>query len=151
MEMKDVFGTDAKKEIEGVWFPIAEGGHVKVARADNPEYSRVFRVKTVLKRQALAAKVLPDGEAEDLLNEVLSETILIDWKGITLDGVDVPYTSKVGKKYLAKYTLFRSFVVDCSEDIKVFKEDDDEATAGNSAAPLNGASSTERTKSSTKA
>ena len=45
----DVFATDEKLELEGIWKELGAGAAIKVARADNPKYKeKLDTIKRIL-------------------------------------------------------------------------------------------------------
>lgn len=78
---------DEKKEVEGVWFPIARGVYAKVARAQNPNFRRVLRRKY----KAVRASLEQDDDtahdlSDELMQEVYAQTIFKDLKVEEVDG-----------------------------------------------------------------
>jgi len=131
MDVFKTFAVDKKKEVEGVWFDVAEGGRVKIARINNQAYRDAFRRRTVAAEQAVRLKVLDEASAERVLIDTLAEAILVDWEGFTAEGEEFPYTFENAQTLLTELTVFRDFVVTCSDQLNAFKLYSDETSEGN--------------------
>jgi hypothetical protein len=123
---------DEKKEVEGVWFPIARGVMVKVARAQNPNFRRVLRRKY----KAVRASLEQDDDtahdlSDELMQEVYAQTVLKDMKleevngklpEVKIDGV--PYQNGTFDQTMAakllKNELFRNKIKGYAEDQNAF-------------------------------
>lgn len=138
------FGIDQEKATGGVWFPVADG-HVLIARMNNPNFKKILRKKTELFQVRMAKSNLTDEENETILNEVMAEAIVLDWKNFTDGGKKVPYSSGAALKLLTKYEEFRSFVAENSQRMDVFKTQSDQSTEKNLLKPLSGKQSGEST------
>jgi hypothetical protein len=114
--------VDAAKIEAGDWvgdltelFPGLEGVRLKVRGSGNADYRRLQAKKL---RKVAAARLGPDKEQEAALqvtNELLAETILLDWDGILQeDGVTpLAYTKELSAQLLAdpEMRIFREAVI----------------------------------------
>lgn len=119
---------DDAKETEGVWFPLARGVKVRVARIQNPNFRRVLRRKYKAVRASLEQDDDTAAELSDeLMQEVYAQTILKDLKVedgavVNIDGV--PYANgtfdqKIALKLLSN-ELFRNKIKAYAEDQNEF-------------------------------
>jgi hypothetical protein len=132
MDLKKVFGTSAKLEVEGVVVDLGDGGWVKVARAGNPENRKMLKRLIAPHKAALRSDRLPDDVLEKLTIKAMSETILLDWGGLEDEGKPLPaYTKEQGVAYLTKYKDFRDQIAVFSADLALYQEASTEAAAGN--------------------
>ena len=104
--------ADPQKENEGVWVEYQDGGSIKLARAGTPEFNRVLenRMKPHLRKQR--AGTLPSAVETKINCQVLADTVLLDWKGMTLDGKKLEYSKEAAFELLMRHIDFRNDVVD---------------------------------------
>jgi len=138
MDIKKTFATDKEAEKGGVWFEIGEGGHVKIARLNNPIYRANFRKKIEPYRQAVEMGTMDDDSADKILIQVLAETIVVDWKGLTDEGENVPFTRDKAIELMTEYPDFRNFIVRNAENMNNFRLSMMEVDMGNLPAPSSG-------------
>lgn len=133
MDLRQNFGTDPTKSVEGVWHEVGKGVRVKVARLSNPKAvamrDRLLKPYAKLSRKGK----LPDDVIEDVARKVMAEHVLVDWEGIELDGEPLPYSKENVIKVLADESLadFYDFVAELANDADSYREELDEAAAGN--------------------
>ena len=102
MDIFYAYATDPVAESSGRTFPLSKDSEIKVARTGNPAYLKALRQRmqdsqidtedTSEANEALVTK---------LINETLSETILLGWKGLKFKGEDLPYSREAALKLLA--------------------------------------------------
>ncbi len=127
-DVRKLFGTDAKKEQEGVWHDLGDGIRVRIARIGNPNYQKRFQAISKPHRRAIRRGTLNEEIAEQLLVQCLSETIVLDWEGIELDDVTVPYSTENAIKILTDYKDLREYINDIANEMEGYREaDNDEA------------------------
>jgi hypothetical protein len=121
------FRTDEESETDGVWVTLDSSSRIKVARQGNPNYRALFQKRLAPYRSAVRQGTLDEETAETLLCEVMAETILLDWEGIEEGGTVVAYSKKEAVRWLSSYKDFKELVTSISEEMEVFRlqEDDD--------------------------
>lgn len=135
MDLK-TFRTDKEKEHDGTWVDLGDGvARLKIARMNNTRYREAQQRKLQRYKMAARSKVVPDDVWEGILNELIAETILVDWEGITMDGDSYPYSIDHAKQALTDLKDFREMVLGFADDIANFKEELDQATEKNSVRP----------------
>lgn len=132
MDIKKEFGTDSKKEVEGVWEDFGDGLEVKIARIGNPIYQKAFQKISKPHKKAIRRGTLRDEKAEELLIEAMAKAIVLDWKGLEEDGKEVPYNHNNCVKILTEYKDFREQVSEFATEIEAFRCDEDEEAEKNS-------------------
>ena len=132
MDLAKTFRVDETKELDGVWVALGEGAEVKIAKAMNPRFKDLIRAEMGRYKQAIQAQTLDDETAERVLISVMARTILLDWRGITEEGEEIPYTPEKAEEYLTNYVDFRDFVTRNSEDQTHFRAKVRAVTVGNS-------------------
>lgn len=104
------FDTDTKKENEGVWEPLGPGARVLVARLGNKAYNEAFKNIPHGVRLQMEAGMIDDEHAEELICNLLSQTVLLNWEGVGEDGKELPYSPENAQKMLLKHKNFRNFI-----------------------------------------
>jgi len=128
-DVKKLFGTDSTKEQEGVWYDIAEGLRMKIARIGNPLYQKRFQALIKPYRRSVRRGTLSDDVAEKLLVQCLSETIVLDWEGVEDEGVEILYSKDAAVTLLTKYPELRNYINDIANELEGFQEElNEEAT-----------------------
>jgi len=122
-DVKKLFGTDSTKEQEGVWYDIAEGLRMKIARIGNPLYQKRFQALSKPYRRSIRRGTLSDDVAEKLLVQCLSETIVLDWEGVEDEGMEIPYSKDAAVTLLTKYPELRNYINDIANELEGFQEE----------------------------
>ena len=130
-DVKKLFGTDAAKEKEGVWYDLADGLRMRIARVGNPNYQKTFQKLSKPHRRAIRRGTLPDEVAEKLLIQCMSETIVLDWSGVEDEGVVIPYSKEAVVTVLTKYPELRNYINDIANELEAFQEELDEEAVEN--------------------
>ena len=120
MDLLKEIGVDADAEKNGRWVSIfGDQVQVKVARFGNPNYVKLY--KQIIDRDQLTQKLredkLTDEEHENLILELYSQTILLDWKNIEMDGKEFVYSKENCRKLLGDNRLreFRAKILEESQ------------------------------------
>lgn len=136
MDLFKTFKTDKSKEQDGVWFPLDEQSKLRIARLNNPRYQAAIQKKGNRYKLSAKVKAIPEDVWEGLMNEVIAETILVDWDGITDHGEPLPYSVENATRMLSEYPDFRNTIVlAIAGEMDNFKEELDEGTEKNSVRP----------------
>lgn len=135
VDLMKEFGSDADKEVEGVWHDVDWGDtkfSLKVAALGNPDYKLFVRKESLKKRYTMRSTNEKSIQALDSLHVVaLAKTVLKDWKGINVDGLeDAPYSVQLGEQVL-KLDRFRELVEELAGDFSAYQTDIDEAEEKN--------------------
>lgn len=120
MDIIATFTTDEKLEAEGKWFPLSKTAKVLVARSGNDKYMSVLRQKMKEAQIDLSAGEEAEKLAEDVLIDVMAETLLLGWEGITQDGKAVPYSREQARTYL-RIKDFRKKIAGFSDNFEAFR------------------------------
>lgn len=132
------FKTDEKKEIEGSWEEMGDGGSVLVARAGNKNYADEFRKIPKGIRRMIEAGNLASNAMDEVICKLLAKTVLLDWKGIEDEGKEIKHSIETAAIMLMKYPEFREFVWELANDLQRFHDDSVEADSKNSKAASGG-------------
>lgn len=124
------FETDERASNEGVWVPIGGGAELKVARSNNDaavEY-RDARMKPYRRQQQ--AGIMDDAVEEEIIRDTIARHVLLDWRGMTDDGEEVPYSREEAEERL-KNDDFLVFVAGIAADRENFREQNLSDAEGN--------------------
>lgn len=132
MDLKKEFATNKQYEQEGVWTDIGNGCSIKIARVGNEHYTALFRKLSKPYQNQIRRGTLPNDKAEDLLIQVMAESIVLDWKGLEEDGKPVKYSRETCARILKEYKDFRELVSDLSNSLELFKAEMDAEAEKNS-------------------
>lgn len=131
MDIFNTYVTDEAAEVEGRWFPLDKKTKVLVASTGSTKY------KKALSKRIKADHVdLKDSSEENekfvssLIVEVMADTILLDWKGMTFKGEELPYTKANAIKALT-VKGFRDRINSIATELESFlvKEEEEQGNA----------------------
>ncbi|UUX51806.1 hypothetical protein NUH88_08905 [Nisaea acidiphila] len=129
------FKSDREAEDDGVWVALdgSENASVKLARIGNRRYRDAMQRRMKPFRRALRAGTLEEATAERITAEVLAETVLLDWRDLTLDGRALTYSPERALSLLLDPALrdFRDLIVEMASDIELYRQQDQEAAEKN--------------------
>ena len=134
--IKSAYGTDVTAEIEGVWFKSSfiDGFEMKIARAGNKVNEKLMRkLYKPYTKQLRAGRDLPDDVSDELSNELLVETILINWRGFPSQDGDIPYSKEAAYEILKDNSLkeLKKEIEEFSSDFARYQSAEDEELQGN--------------------
>ena len=123
---------DAKKSVEGVWFDYGtDGAKLLIARAGNRDYNAAFErtLKQYEKKKRPGQFDFPPGEMRKISGRLTAEHILKDWRGITENGVEVPYSQAKAIEWMTSPDMdeFVDDVIAFSEDAERFRTEEVDA------------------------
>jgi hypothetical protein len=121
MDVFSTYATDLTAEVEGRWFPIGKGAKVLVARTGNKRYADLFRKKIEIHREDLDGGT-PESEAlaEEMMVEILAQTILLGWEGLSYQGEAVAYSQEMAKTLL-RVKDFRARITKLADSLENFR------------------------------
>lgn len=108
---------------QGVWVPCFSGSQLKLAYSESKKY-KAFLAK--LARQHRLELDDTNEESYDIIQNItataLAEHVLLDWKGVIINGVEAPYTKALGREALLQHPKLREFVVEKAAEPATFRE-----------------------------
>jgi len=131
--------SNSKLENEGAWLDLGDGAALLIARAGNVRFMEKLRDISVPRAAAIKAGIISVKEAADMSRHAMPGTILLNWRGITRNEVDVPYSDEQALIYL-EMPDFLSMVEVASNDARRYRDTALEINRGNSLSILNGTS-----------
>lgn len=140
MDVKQLFGTNKKKEEDGVWVKAGDGAEFLIARANNPTAVKLSIDLMRPYRHLQRLNKVPKDVQEEVGLEVLSRAILLNWRGIKEDGKDVPFTPEEAKRMFKAYPDFADFVAGYAQEHTVFQDENEKERQGNSSSVSAGSS-----------
>ena len=140
MDIKELFGTNEQLESEGVWFELGSGARIRLARQGNPKWNEFRRLKLRTYRNGFRGGVMTDETAEEIMLDLLAETIILDWEGLTSGGQELKYSKSCARDLLVDLRDFRDFVARASSEMESFRDTEIKGDTKNSvsSSPGNG-------------
>lgn len=128
--MLDIFAqyaTDETLENNGTWFELGAGAEVLVARAGNRKYGKLLTKEVERARKVLdLADDVAEAKSDEIMVDVLANTILLGWKGLQYKGEAIEYSVENAKKLLA-HKDFRKAVAQFADDVEAYKIKEEQA------------------------
>lgn len=125
--------VDTKKQTDGVWFDHDGETSFLIARMGNPKFKKLFG-----KLMAPHSKRFNDGKLSqkiqnELMAKAVSSTILLGWKGLTLDGKPIEFSQEKAFEILSDDTSdeFLALIIQYAEDNENYRNSELEETAKN--------------------
>lgn len=140
MDFAKAFALNADLELNGQWFTLTneklpDGSNqevaVKIARTNNDRYRELLRQKLRPVMQSLTKGFFEGDAGDPILIEVMAKTIVLDWRGFTENGQDLPYSVKKAEEMLTRFKEFRNWVAANADDMRAYKEGSAAASQGN--------------------
>ncbi len=132
LDLDKQYKTDPSLEEHGVWEDVGGDAKLLVARTNNPAYVRAYRrVPRGIRRQFEAGS-LPDDRSDDIICNVMAETILLDFKNLTIGDKPIKYSRENAKKVLVEYPDFRELVWQIANESQRYHSDGIEEDVKNS-------------------
>ena len=124
--LDSLFKTDSDLEKDGVWFKASEEVSFLIRRFGG---SNAQKVKLALakyhkpKARLIELDQLSIEETTLIMAKVFAEACLVDWKGVQIDGVEVPCTFDNAVKLFTKLPELFQILHAYSNGFESFKED----------------------------
>lgn len=115
--------VDDKKVEEGTWTKY-RGVDVKIARAGNTEYARIFAQLTRPYKRDIERGTLDEKTMKSILCETLAKTVLVDWDNFEIDGAKIEYDFKKAKQLLENDPDCRDHIQEFARDLDNFIKED---------------------------
>jgi len=127
------YKTDLTVSEEGVWVDMGEGCQLLVARKGNQKFARKLKALIKPYQRQIDMNTMSDDLANKLLAEAMAYGILLDWKGLKLDGKEIKYSPEKAQELLNDPELidFRNAVDQLSDDREQFRTESIEAAEKN--------------------
>lgn len=137
--LRKLFGTNKKKEEEGVWIAGPGDTRYLVARSDNPEAEKLAKELMRPYRKLVRMGQMPKEKQEEISLSVLSRTILRDWDGVKDEsGKAIAYTPDAGFAELKASKDFAEFIATIANEAANYRDEEEEERRGNSSSASSG-------------
>lgn len=147
LHLLERYKFDRTKETEGVWhtIPLGEGHALEVKIARNT--SRAYRDRVLANIIPLLGEVEKgvepaDSEIGEAWAKTMAGTMLVDWRGLELNGEPMAFTEEAAVLLLTELPDFRDEVMKLARAHNKYLEDDLEAVADRLGKTLSGTSDT---------
>jgi hypothetical protein len=115
------FATDDDLEKNGARVDLGQGASIRVARANSRAYSKLLaklvdQHKSVLDKDDAAA----DAKSDEIMVEVMAQTLLKGWDGLKYKGKVLPYSLENARLILA-HKDFRRVVAQHADNFDNFR------------------------------
>jgi hypothetical protein len=116
---------DISKSEDGVWVEVDDKTSVKIARYLNPKHKAYVNRRMEPLRRANRLGNVDDETTEKIEIEALAKCVLLDWKGLEVNGVEVKYSFEKAKEFLSdpKVPQFIIMIRELATDMKYFHEE----------------------------
>jgi len=98
MDIRELFGVDVEKATNGTWIELGGGVAMLAKRADDNNTAYQLARSKVLSDPEIARKIqmglMPTAELNAIDAKLLADNVIIDWRGVVLDGVEVPFSKE---------------------------------------------------------
>lgn len=146
MNLSQQFRTDPSLEREGKWVEFGDGASLLIARANNPEATKLReRLMAPFERPGFRNRKPTDADQERITRKVVAGACLRDWKGVELgsvagdlaargmsvDPANPVYTPELGEALFELLPDFFRDVLLCSTNEELYRAEQVEADAGN--------------------
>lgn len=124
--LDSLFKSDSNLEKDGVWFKVSEDVSFLIRRFGG---SNSQKVKLALakyhkpKARLIELDQLSIEETAVIMAKVFCDACLVDWKGVEIDGQEVPYTFENGVDLFTKLPELFQTLHSYSSGFESFKED----------------------------
>lgn len=132
MDLEKLFAQDDTAVEEGKWFNVQKDVHFKIASVNSERYQTVFRTLTKDYRTAIRRKTMDPEVMEEIMKKVAAKTLLLDWKGLELDGKPFPYNKDNALYIMMNFDSAYILVMDYASDMEAYKVQQEEDEAKNS-------------------
>lgn len=132
MDFKNV-KTDTKLSEAGVWIEHDDETSFLVARSGNKKFNALFNKMIAPYRQQFERGKLNNDKQVEIMCKCMSETILLGWEGLTMDGKELVYSKDQAYELLSMEGAdeFRDLIMAYSMDAENFRQEEIEEQAKN--------------------
>jgi hypothetical protein len=132
LDLFDLFNTNRESEEDGKWLGLHPVTDFKV-RAFNAKAVTDLREKLMKPFQTMlrAGLPIPDEKNEEIGLRVISGAVLVEWKGVEIEGEAVSFSAEAAYTLLKKLPKLANQIASASMDASNFREEQREADAGN--------------------
>jgi len=125
--------VDRKTQNEGVWVEHDMTTSFLIARMGNPKFKTRFNALMAPHQRKYEAGKLDMEMQGQIMARAVSETILLDWRGLTLDGKEIKYSKERAFEILSDATAeeFLALILEYAQDNERFRNEKLETSSKN--------------------
>ena len=116
--------TDEKMETEGVWCDGPGDSKFLIARFMNKRQREWVAKNGSKLRISIQAGIDATEESQELTKTAVAKFVLLDWKGVALDGNELAYTEENVLRLFSEVPEFYDLILTWAQDRTRFKEAD---------------------------
>lgn len=123
--LDSIFKTNKVLESSGVWFDISEEIGFLISRfGSSNQKAKALTAKYYKPYAALVQNGgMPEEKSTEISLRVFVESCMIDWKGIQIDGVEVPFSHEAALKLLKEMPDLADTLMTHASNSANYKED----------------------------
>lgn len=122
MDLEQTYGVDEDLVEKGVEVNVGDAV-VRIRKWENEDFNRLFRKKMQPYRNQSRNGTLEDSVVEGIINEIIAETIIVDWDGVTRGGEEVDCEKDTIIEALEDFPAFREEIISQAQTISNFQND----------------------------
>lgn len=117
---------DPEKSENGIWIFIDDETEVLVARWGNPKMRKALQHLQKEQKRFMKGAKSDDKKLESQMLDILSEHILLNWRGMKTNGKECKYSVTKARELLADPNLidFRDIVFEISQESERFHQEE---------------------------
>ena len=142
MNLDKLYGTDEKKDVEGVEFELTDdngeptGAKVILGRFNNPAMKKLRDTLMSKHSKAFRKGKIPMSLIDEITLKCIAEKVLLGWSGLATTAPggkskELKFSKENALKLLTDYPLFREEISELSQDVDAYRRDLIEETKGN--------------------
>ena len=121
LDLFSQFATDENLENNGAWHDIGGGAKLLIARASNRRYVKLLTKLVEQNKRILDGNdEVADARSDEIMTQVLAETILLGWEGVTYKGKELAY-SPANAALVLGMKEFRKLVGKLADDQEAYR------------------------------
>lgn len=122
---------DLEKVESGTWVEIEDDAMLLIARSGNKAAIAAYDRLLAPYKQLMERGKMPQAKLKEINIKIVAESILLDWSGLKVDGVELPYSKETAYKLLSdpEYAPFLRLVQDLASEEELFRAEQVEAAA----------------------
>ena len=98
MDIRELFGVNVDKATKGTWIELGAGVAVLSKRADDNNTAYQLARAKVLADPEISRRIqmnmMPTAELNAIDAKLLADHVILDWRGVILDGKEVPFSKE---------------------------------------------------------
>lgn len=120
-----MFKCDENLEKTGVWFEMPNGASFLVSRfgGRNDKLEQVHAKLYKPYAKLIEKNLLSKEKQNEIYRDAFIQACLLDWKGVEIDGEEVPFSQDAAKELLGELPELLDILVENAQNVDSFRED----------------------------